>query len=123
MNHWQNEEIKCKDIDFGTYKCSYTIYLPWLCKYLWEDESERRPKKVCIDKCLLPEILDLWEKGIRTTGCCCGHGSREKAYIGVYSEDVQKMKDLGYSTFEYSYEKCFCPKTELNYGIAKCTEA
>lgn len=28
-----------------------------------------------IDACLVPGLLALWEKGIKTAGCCCGHGS------------------------------------------------
>jgi hypothetical protein len=28
-----------------------------------------------VDSCLVPALLALWEKGIKTTGCCCGHGS------------------------------------------------
>ena len=51
--------------------------------------------KVSIDKCLIDEVQALWQKGIRTTGCCCGHNRRDP-YIGVFPEDVQKMKDLGY---------------------------
>lgn len=28
-----------------------------------------------IDKCIVPALQALWDKGIKTTCCCCGHGS------------------------------------------------
>lgn len=37
------------------------------------DEQGRRCFK--LDKCIVPALLALWDKGIKTSGCCCGHGS------------------------------------------------
>ena len=51
--------------------------------------------KIGIDVCLFEEIQKLWDLKIRTTGCCCGHNERDP-YIGVFSEDIPKMKELGY---------------------------
>lgn len=122
---WLKEETACADIPFQTYECSYKIYVPWKCKFAWEDDSKKEPMLVCIDKCLLPEILELWEMGIKTTGCCCGHG-KDKPFIGVDFDDIQKMKDLGYEVY---YNKCrpddedsFVPKTVMCYEKSKCTE-
>jgi hypothetical protein len=28
-----------------------------------------------VDTCLVPALIALWEAGIKTTSCCCGHGS------------------------------------------------
>ena len=119
------KNISCADIPFQTYECCYHITLPWLCKHPWEDDSKKEPMTVTIDKCLLPEILKLWEMGIKTTGCCCGHGKIEP-FIGVDFDDIQKMKDLGYKVH---YNQCrpddedsFIPKTVLSYEKAKCTE-
>lgn len=50
---------------------------------------------VSIDACLVDEIKILWEKGIKTAGCCCGHGEVQ-GYIHVEDENIQQMKDLGY---------------------------
>lgn len=117
--------MKCSDIDFQSYKCCYHIYLPWLTKFSWEDDSQLTPKLVSIDKCLLPEILQLWELGIKTTGCCCGHG-KESAFIGVQKTDIEKMKKLGYKV---RFNPCrpndkdsFIPKTILQYDNTKITE-
>jgi hypothetical protein len=56
---------------------------PFTCKY------------VCIDKCIASEILDLWDAGIETTGCCCGH-NKAVPYIGVLPKYIPNMKELGY---------------------------
>ena len=52
-------------------------------------------KLVDIDRCIHKEILDLWAKGIKTGGCCCGHGYLV-AMVNVYEEDMQKMTDMDY---------------------------
>lgn len=108
--------MKCNDIGFGTYDCAYNIMPPFKCGF------SNEYKYVAIDKCLIKEIIDLWEKGIHTTGCCCGHGNKNKAFIGVDFEDIPKMKALGY---EVQFNSCrpndedsFIPKTMLNYGEA-----
>ena len=115
------KDIKCKDIDYGSYLCTYTIYLPWSCNFDAND-AQAEPRCVAIDKCLLPEIISLWEMGIKTTGCCCGHGKHE-ACIGVEFDDIQKMKDLGYKVHHNPLrpddEDSFVPKTKLEYGVSK----
>lgn len=107
--------MRCSEIRFGTYDCAYNIMPPWY------SETSRAPKYIAVDKCLLPEILSLWEKGIRTTGCCCGHG-RQPAFIGVIDSDIPKMKALGYKVQENPCrpgdEDTFYPKTALEYGDA-----
>lgn len=119
------KNITCMDVPFQTYECCYHITLPWKCKHPWEDDSKKEPMIVTIDKCLLPEILQLWEMGIKTTGCCCGHGKIEP-FIGVDFDDIQKMKDLGYKVYHNECrpddEDSFVPKTILSYEKAKCTE-
>jgi hypothetical protein len=107
---------KCKDV-IGTGNCSYAIYLPWKVSF-----NGRKIKCVAIDKCLLPEILQLWEQGIKTTGCCCGH-DKLKPYIGVREDCIDKMKTLGYEVQFNPHnpegEDSFAPKTKLEYGINK----
>lgn len=107
--------MKCSDIAFGTYDCAYNIMPPW---YRATDDA---PKYIAVDKCLLPEIISLWEKGIRTTGCCCGH-AKQPPFIGVIESDIPKMKALGYKV---QFNQCrpgdedsFYPKTDFKYGDA-----
>jgi len=110
--------MKCDEIPFGTGYCSYAIYLPWKVNF-----NGGENKCVSIDKCLLPEIIQLWEMGIKTTGCCCGHGDYSKAFIGVRDEYIDKMKEMGYKVWYNPYrpndEDSFIPKTKLIYGESK----
>lgn len=50
---------------------------------------------ISIDRCILWEVLRLWNYGITTTWSCCGHNT-ENGMIGVIDEDVPKMFILGY---------------------------
>lgn len=110
--------MNCTEIDFGTYNCAYNIMLPYLVN---DGAGKMEPKTVAVDKCLLPEILRLWETGIKTTGCCCGHG-RNAPFIGVKQECIQQMKRLGYTVVHNPCrpddEDSFVPKTKLQYGSA-----
>lgn len=114
--------MQCSEIGFGTYDCAYNIMLPYLVRDPTEPNKAPLPKVVAIDKCLLPEILKLWEHGIKTTGCCCGHGNKSLAFIGVAPEYIEKMKQLGYAVQFNSCrpddEDSFVPKTVLIYGNA-----
>ena len=53
------------------------------------DEQGRRC--FSLDACIVPAVEILWAAGIRTTGCCCGHGSGH----GVVSIEVPNGGDLG----------------------------
>lgn len=112
--------MKCGEIGFGTYNCAYNIQVPWKCKFPWENEDQRTLKLVSIDKCLLAEVQGLWERGIKTTGCCCGHGDAFAAFIGVAEEHIAEMKSLGYTVRHNSCrsndEDSFIPKSALVYG-------
>lgn len=117
------EEKECCDI--GTYKCCVSLPMPEIIKKVRDDSPlfclEQR-ESICVDKCIAAEIQSLWDRGIRTTGCCCGHGKPELSYIGVVEEDIEKMKELGYKqTFDYDlkftaefYSKSFIPK-DMDY--------
>lgn len=53
------------------------------------------PPDVSIDSCIVDAILALWEKGIETTGCCCGH-KLMRAWVSVDPSDYVAMHELGY---------------------------
>lgn len=70
-------------------------------------------EKISIDRCILPEIQDLWRVGIHTLGSCCGHNV---AYpmINVRKEDDARMLEMGYIRWPVPKEWCretFFPKT------------
>lgn len=104
------------------YDCLKVILYPpkGLLKYNCKNEEKT---EVFVDSCLAREILDLWDKGIRTTGCCCGHGSVNIcSWIGVVEEDIPKMEELGYqhrlekylNSDEYRQD-FFIPKSTKHY--------
>ena len=82
-------------------------------------DPDRYKDKVLVDECLAEEIESLWAQGIKTTGCCCGHG-RVLGYIGVTDDCIDKMYELGYQNYifpdEYEWggvdrKDSFIPKT------------
>lgn len=88
------------DSDFGTYRCYVTV----------------PGYDICCDKCLATEIRMLNDIGIKTIGCCCGHGEGN-GYIQVSPEYVDKMKRLSYTERKPDSNGngpwCFIPKSIL----------
>lgn len=80
---------QCKNIKMGSYDNQSSIMNPF------------NKEIVSIDNCILPEIISLWKKGIRTYGSCCGHNITVPS-IAVDSRYEQEMKKLG-------YKKLYCP--------------
>jgi hypothetical protein len=93
----------------GSYDCGLPLRMP--------GRSPRGNVRVpTIDKCLVSEVKQLWAAGVRTTGCCCGHGVATP-YIGVIEAHISAMKRLGY---EATPNNCrpdakdsFYPKTKM----------
>ncbi|HEJ2170549.1 TPA: hypothetical protein ACKP5U_003289 [Pseudomonas aeruginosa] len=42
---------------------------------------------ICVDKCIANAVQALWDLGIVTTGCCCGHNQAD-GYIGVWDREA-----------------------------------
>lgn len=59
---------------------------------------------IYIDKCILPEIKMLWEKGVHTTGCCCGHNITAPSIV-VQPKYHDVMKNLGYKEMYNPFNK------------------
>ena len=94
-----NQHENCRKM-VGTYQCSYAVYEP------------RNAKLVNVDKCLMPEIATLWNMGVDTVECCCGH-YWDTGYIAVYPEDVETMKQMGYRNDPRVDNECvFLSKTK-----------
>lgn len=55
---------------------------------------------IMVDKCLSAEIDSLWKQGIKTLGCCCGHGYN-LGFIQVTPDCYDKMLELGYVNYIY----------------------
>lgn len=93
------ENLHCKNVDFGSYTC-----------------CEDTKNGISVDGCLVAEVGKLVNGGIKTIGCCCGHG-RAQGYIQVAPESVDDMKKLGYEQLPLDADGnglwCFKPKTLL----------
>lgn len=85
-------------------------FIPYNC------DRTKYKTEVLVDTCLANEIEELWKKGIRTMGCCCGHG-RHLGMIQVLPEDAKKMVALGYEFYiypeDYNFSRAdaFIPKS------------
>ena len=51
--------------------------------------------QICIDPCVYNEIRELWDLGISTRGCCCGHNLYE-SFVNVVESDIEKMIGMHY---------------------------
>ena len=100
INLTEERMCKCENVEIGSYSNQITLHFPW------------SGEPMGIDRCIAKEVAKLWNKGIKTTGCCCGHGKTE-AYIGVVDEDIQKMKDMGYEV-QYNF---LAPDSEDSFKL------
>ncbi len=98
------------------YNCDKKVLSPpkGLIKYNFGDKLK---EKVSVDVCIADEIEQLWRKGIKTTGCCCGHG-RDLGFIEVTQDCIPMMEELGYVHYIYETQfggaerkDAFVPKT------------
>lgn len=52
-------------------------------------------QRIKVDRCIAEEIKWLNDQGVRTEGCCCGHG-RTKANAMITPSSYKRAKELGY---------------------------
>jgi hypothetical protein len=55
------------------------------------------------DICIGREIKHLIKSGIRTYGCCCGHGEKKPSCL-VNISSKNKLESMGYVLHEYNHE-------------------
>ncbi len=55
--------------------------------------SERK-NGICVDACISDAILMLWENGIMTEGCCCGHNKNNPSVVISTNSEGNKTKEL-----------------------------
>lgn len=53
-------------------------------------------QRIRVDQCIADEIFWLNANGVRTEGCCCGHGKREADAV-ITPGSVQRANELGYN--------------------------
>lgn len=81
--------------DNYVYSRQTVLELPQWSKARKQRLKDGNPPTVCIDNCIVEAIKDLWDKGIETNGCCCGHGYM-RARVSVDPTDYAAMYELGY---------------------------
>ena len=89
-------DCDCVDVQVGSHHNAVTVRVPDTVELRYNAPGRERRETVCLDVCIADEVTELWDKGIVTTGCCCGH-NRTLGYIGVADEYIPQMKDMGYS--------------------------
>lgn len=77
----------CKNVRMGSYDNQVELHPP---KGLFKTD-----KTICIDACISVEIERLWNRGIKTMGCCCGHNINIP-FIEVAEENIDEMINMGY---------------------------
>lgn len=85
------------------YNCKKRILQPPKNFITYNLDKSRYKTHIRVDDCVADEVEHLWKLGIRTEGCCCGHG-HYLGFINVVEEDCKKMEELGYQYYIYSSE-------------------
>ena len=75
-------KCNCVNVNIGEYTNQVVIVIPDSVKIYINDITNSIRRKVGIDKCIAYEIISLWDRGISTTGCCCGH-NKKNGYIEI----------------------------------------
>ena len=81
-----------------------------------------RDRLIYVDRCIAPELHSLWNKGIKTEGCCCGHAEKD-GFIQVTADSAESMLELGYEAIPpveidgcLMGVNCFKPKTQFEHN-------
>lgn len=85
------------------YNCRKRILQPPANFITYNLDKSRYKTHIRVDDCVADEVEHLWSLGIRTEGCCCGHG-RHLGFINVVEEDCPKMEALGYEYYVFPEE-------------------
>lgn len=89
----------CENVEIQTYINQVTLLNPFNNRYIG------------VDKCLADEICELWDNGIETTGCCCGH-NKFRPMININDKYHHDMVQLGYKFWINEFEVlCYEPKS------------
>lgn len=87
----------CNNVEMGSYDNQIILG-----RYPVMDEhlKELKPNGISVDRCMVEHVVSLWEAGVRTNGCCCGH-KKEAPYISIHEDDFEKAISLGYVKYEF----------------------
>lgn len=100
----------CKDVEMGSYTNQILLgYYPVMMEYRQKRISAglSGDMGIPVDKCIVDQVIALWENGVRTYGCCCGH-NKQRGFINVGKEDFKKALGLGFTKHEFENDPDRC---------------
>lgn len=71
------------DVEIGTHANQVELETPEFMRALGRVGCLTFRETTSVDRCVAPLVQALWERGVITTGSCCGHNQRG-GYIGIY---------------------------------------
>lgn len=72
----------CVNVGMGTYANQIELPTPRHMLHLGSVGCLTFYPTTCIDRCIAPLVQELWDRGVITTGCCCGHNIIH-GYVGI----------------------------------------
>lgn len=97
----------CQGVEFGSYDAAVVVPMPD-CMQGYRDRrvAAGLSPNLTIDACILGDLQELWRRGVRTTGSCCGHG-RTFGFVSVAGpDDAGIMRSLGYRELAPEHTCC-----------------
>lgn len=83
----------------------------------FNNQNNQFKEEIWVDACVAEEISFLWNNGIRTTGCCCGHGIEEGTICVVKEDRWRMIEELGYKEKE---QGIFYAKSKSHFYFGEC---
>lgn len=96
---------RCVDVSLGSYSNTTLLgYYPVMREYHDNRvEAGMSDYGICVDSCIVDQVVLLWENGVRTYGSCCGH-NKVQGMINVDERDYEKAISLGFEPYVFSNE-------------------
>lgn len=101
----------CLNVKAGDYSNQRTLPIPAHMKdYKEARKAAGLSNLISVDKCCIPELVELWSNGVTTVGCCCGHGI-VSGMINIKPSDFERAIELGFTKYIFK---------DSNGGDARC---
>jgi hypothetical protein len=86
----------CENVEIGSYASQVELPTPPHMLALGSIGCTEIRETTCLDRCVAPLAQALWERGVVTTGACCGHNV-QAGYVGIYRtvEDPREVHGHG----------------------------
>lgn len=95
----------CVGVETGDYSNTVILgYYPIMREYVKNRaETGLSRNGICVDGCIVDQVISLWEAGIKTYGSCCGHNTKQGFInVGKYFNDAVA---LGFEPYVFKDDK------------------